>query len=143
MQADAPHNEAADRSVGDPLTLRALRDHVARRLDAVPSLRWRIQPVPFRLHRPVYVNDPDFDLADHLEHVTLGGPGQPARLDDLLAATGARLLGPTSVTTFASAAVDSRNVVPGCCFVALRGERTDGHRFAADPSVDGTPVPRP
>lgn len=54
------------------------------------------------------------------------------RLDDLLAATGARLIGPTSVTSFASAAVDSRHVVPGCCFVALRGERTDGHRFVAD-----------
>ena len=54
------------------------------------------------------------------------------RLEDLLAATGARLLGPTSVTTFATAAVDSRHVVPGCCFFALHGERTDGHRFAAD-----------
>ena len=54
------------------------------------------------------------------------------RLDDLLAATGARLLGPTSITSFATAAVDSRNVVPGCCFVALRGERTDGHLHAAD-----------
>ncbi len=62
------------------------------------------------------------------------------RLDDLLAATGARLLGPTSVTSFATAAVDSRNVVPGCCFVALRGERTDGHRFAADAVRAGATV---
>jgi UDP-N-acetylmuramoyl-tripeptide--D-alanyl-D-alanine ligase len=62
------------------------------------------------------------------------------RLDDLLAATGARLLGPTSVTTFATAAVDSRNVVRGCCFVALRGERTDGHRFAADAVRAGATV---
>jgi UDP-N-acetylmuramoyl-tripeptide--D-alanyl-D-alanine ligase len=62
------------------------------------------------------------------------------RLDDLLAATGARLLGPTSVTSFATAAVDSRNVVPGCCFVALRGERTDGHRFTADAVRAGASV---
>ena len=62
------------------------------------------------------------------------------RLDDLLAATGARLIGPTSVTTFATAAVDSRNVVPGCCFVALHGERTDGHRFAADAVRAGATV---
>ena len=62
------------------------------------------------------------------------------RLDDLLAATGARLLGPTSVTSFATAAVDSRNVVPGCCFVALRGERTDGHRFVADAVRAGASV---
>ena len=62
------------------------------------------------------------------------------RLDDLLTATGAHLLGPTSVTTFATAAVDSRNVVPGCCFVALRGERTDGHLFAADAVRAGATV---
>ncbi len=62
------------------------------------------------------------------------------RLDDLVAATGARLLEPTSVTSFATAAVDSRNVVPGCCFVALRGERTDGHRFAADAVRAGATV---
>ena len=62
------------------------------------------------------------------------------RLDDLLAATGARLLGPTSVTTFATAAVDSRNVVPGCCFIALHGERTDGHSFAADAVRAGATV---
>jgi len=62
------------------------------------------------------------------------------RLDDLLAATGARLLGPTSVTSFASAAVDSRHVVPGCCFVALPGERTDGHRFVADAVRAGASV---
>ena len=62
------------------------------------------------------------------------------RLEDLLAATGARLIGPTSVTSFASAAVDSRHVIPGCCFVALRGARTDGHRFVADAVRGGASV---
>lgn len=51
------------------------------------------------------------------------------RLDDLLAATGGRLLRPTSVSTFIGASVDSRQVAPGSCFVALRGERVDGHEF--------------
>jgi UDP-N-acetylmuramoyl-tripeptide--D-alanyl-D-alanine ligase len=50
-------------------------------------------------------------------------------LDDLVAATGGRLLGPTTVTTFTTAAVDSRHVTPGSLFVALRGERVDGHAF--------------
>lgn len=62
------------------------------------------------------------------------------RLDDLLAATGGRLLGTTRVTSFASAAVDSRNVIPGCCFVALRGERVDGHRYAAEAVRGGATV---
>jgi len=62
------------------------------------------------------------------------------RIDDLLAVTGGRLLGTTRVTSFASAVVDSRTVTPGCCFVALRGERTDGHRFAAEAVIAGATV---
>jgi len=70
------------------------------------------------------------------------GSSVPAsiRLEDLLAATRGRLLGTTDVTAFASAAVDSRHVVPGCCFVALRGERTDGHRFVAEAVRGGATV---
>jgi UDP-N-acetylmuramoyl-tripeptide--D-alanyl-D-alanine ligase len=58
-------------------------------------------------------------------------------VDDLLAATGGRLLGPTTVTTFSTTAVDSRHVIPGSCFVALRGERVDGHRFVAEALRNG------
>lgn len=54
------------------------------------------------------------------------------RLDDLLAATGGRLQGPASVTSIAGASVDSRRVSPGSIYVALRGERTDGHHFVSD-----------
>jgi UDP-N-acetylmuramoyl-tripeptide--D-alanyl-D-alanine ligase len=53
----------------------------------------------------------------------------PIRIDDLLAATGGRLAGPTSVRSFRLAAVDSRRVIPGCLFVALAGARDDGHRY--------------
>ncbi len=53
-------------------------------------------------------------------------------IEDLLAATGGRLLAPTRVETFAGASVDSRSVVPGSLYVALHGERVDGHRFVAD-----------
>ena len=54
------------------------------------------------------------------------------RLDELLAAVGGRLDGPTSVTTVAGACLDSRRVTPGSIYVALRGERVDGHRFVVD-----------
>jgi UDP-N-acetylmuramoyl-tripeptide--D-alanyl-D-alanine ligase len=62
------------------------------------------------------------------------------RLEDLLVATGGRLLGPTSVVSFATAAVDSRQVIPGCCFVALRGARVDGHAFAGEAVRGGATV---
>jgi UDP-N-acetylmuramoyl-tripeptide--D-alanyl-D-alanine ligase len=61
-------------------------------------------------------------------------------LNALLAATGGRLLRETSVTSFSTAAVDSRSVTPGCCFVALRGERADGHDFVADAAQGGAVV---
>jgi len=61
-------------------------------------------------------------------------------LTDLLAATGGRLLHPTQVTGFTLAAVDSRQVTPGCCFVALRGEHDDGHRYVAQAIAAGAVV---
>ncbi len=54
-------------------------------------------------------------------------PGLTA--DDLAGATGGRLLA-RSARPVLGAAVDSREVVSGNLFVALPGERTDGHAFA-------------
>ena len=59
------------------------------------------------------------------------------RIDDLLAVTGGRLQATTSVTTFAGASVDSRRVTPGSLFVALPGERTDGHAYLPDAVAAG------
>ena len=54
------------------------------------------------------------------------------RIDELLPAVGGRLGGPTSIISIVGASVDSRRVTPGSCYVALRGERTDGHAFVLD-----------
>ncbi len=56
--------------------------------------------------------------------------------DDLAAATGGRLLA-RSARAVLGAAVDSREVVPGNLFVALLGERTDGHAFVAEAVARG------
>jgi UDP-N-acetylmuramoyl-tripeptide--D-alanyl-D-alanine ligase len=63
-----------------------------------------------------------------------GSPSLTA--DDLRRLTGGRLVR-TSVRPVRGAAVDSRLVSPGQLFVALPGERTDGHRFLADAAVAG------
>ncbi len=57
-----------------PLTIDDLRAHVEARLDVLPSFRRRVERVPFGLHHPVMVDDPDFDLGYHLRHVTLDDP---------------------------------------------------------------------
>ena len=62
------------------------------------------------------------------------------RLDELLAAVGGQLSGSTSVTSFRDATVDSRRVPLGSLFVALRGERTDGHRHVVDAVRAGAAV---
>ena len=56
------------------------------------------------------------------------GPQPALTADDLVAATGGRLLR-RSDRPIRGGAVDSRRVMPGNLFVALSGERTDGHRF--------------
>ena len=65
------------------VTIEDVRRHVAARLDQLPSFRWRIVPVPFGLHNPMAVRDPDFELDYHLREATLA-PGQA--LDDLFSA---------------------------------------------------------
>ena len=53
------------------------------------------------------------------------------RIDELTTAVGGHLQAPTAVAAIAGASVDSRSVVPGNLFVALRGERVDGHAHVA------------
>ncbi len=56
--------------------------------------------------------------------------------DDLVAATGGTLVH-RGRRPIRGAAVDSREVEPGNLFVALRGERTDGHRFVGQAVAAG------
>jgi UDP-N-acetylmuramoyl-tripeptide--D-alanyl-D-alanine ligase len=71
---------------------------------------------------------------------SVGGssPSEPPALtvDDLRRLTGGRVLR-SSARPIRGAAVDSRIVRPGQLFVALPGERTDGHRFLGDAIVAG------
>ncbi len=60
--------------------------------------------------------------------------GFPALLDALGSAKDVRGTGSPAIT---SIAIDSRAVAPGALFVALRGERTDGHRFIAQAVMSG------
>jgi alanine racemase len=58
-------------------------------------------------------------------------------LDDLLAATGGRLLAAGARFSFPGFAHDSRQVAPGECFVAVRGPRADGHDYVEDGLAHG------
>ena len=47
-------------------------------------MRWRLVPVPFNLHHPVAVEDPDFDIDFHVRHVALPQPATMRELDSLI-----------------------------------------------------------
>jgi WS/DGAT/MGAT family acyltransferase len=64
-----------------------LEEMVASKLDLVPRYRQKVRFVPLGLGRPVWVDDPHFNLAYHLRHTALPAPGR----DDQLRRTAARI----------------------------------------------------
>ena len=65
-----------------------------------------------------------------------GSPATALTADDLARLSGGRLLR-RSDRPIRGGAVDSREVTPGRLFVALPGERTDGHRFLGEAVAHG------
>jgi WS/DGAT/MGAT family acyltransferase len=53
----------------DPLTLEALRQHISGRLSEAPRLAQRLAPTPLGLANPVWVDDPEFDIAKQVRRV--------------------------------------------------------------------------
>lgn len=69
---------------GDPPAIDELRAHVDRRLNLIPRFRRRVRHVPGRVTRPVWEDDPDFDLARHVRHLALPRPGSDEQLRELV-----------------------------------------------------------
>lgn len=83
------------RSLFSPSTRFAqIRRVVEQRLHLVPQLRQRVVRVPLGLQHPAWVDDPDFDLDDHLHRARLPEPGGTAELEALVADLVARPLDP-------------------------------------------------
>jgi WS/DGAT/MGAT family acyltransferase len=59
--------------------------HLAGRLPLVPRYRHKLRMVPFHLGRPVWVDDPHFDLGYHVRWTALPGPGGDQQLAELMA----------------------------------------------------------
>jgi WS/DGAT/MGAT family acyltransferase len=62
---------------------------MASKLHRIPRYRQRVRSVPFELGRPVWVDDPHFDLGYHVRHTALPKPGDDLALRRLVA----RLMG--------------------------------------------------
>jgi diacylglycerol O-acyltransferase / wax synthase len=58
---------------------------ITGRLPRVPRYRQKLRTVPFRLGRPVWVDDPHFDLGYHVRRTALPAPGEDQQLAELMA----------------------------------------------------------
>ncbi len=58
-------------------------------------------------------------------------------LDDLFDLPGAEIFNPDSLKPISSVTIDSRNVKKGSLFIAIKGERFDGHTFVKDVAREG------
>src|SRR5580700_5138381 len=71
-----------------------IRRVIEQRLHLVAPFRQRAVRVPFGLHHPVWVDDPDFELDDHLSRASLPSPGGKAEMDAFVASVMSRRLDP-------------------------------------------------
>jgi diacylglycerol O-acyltransferase / wax synthase len=83
------------RSLFSPTTRYAqIRRVIEQRIHLVTPLRQRAVRVPFGLHHPLWVDDPDFELDDHVSRASLPSPGGQAELDAFVASVMSRPLDP-------------------------------------------------
>jgi WS/DGAT/MGAT family acyltransferase len=62
-----------------------LCDHISSRLHLVPRFRQKLRFVPLGQGRPIWVDDPQFNLRYHIRHTALPSPGDEEQLRTLAA----------------------------------------------------------
>ncbi len=70
---------------GPPPAFSDFADHVRGRLHLVPRYRQKLAVPPLETGRPLWVDDPSFNLEYHLRHTALPGPGSEEQLQALAA----------------------------------------------------------
>jgi diacylglycerol O-acyltransferase len=58
-------------------------DFIRERLKLCDRFTWRLQEVPFGLDRPYWVEQQDFDAADHIQRVAVPAPGGQREIGEL------------------------------------------------------------
>lgn len=90
---------------------------------SVPRLRRRLVRVPAGCGRPVWVDDPGFDIDRHVRHMTCPAPGDERALLDLAAAV---LTGPSTPSRWQAVLVTGLNDGAAALIVALDHVLADG-----------------
>ena len=89
LESPSNHMHVAATMTFDPSTVEGgysfdkVRALLESRLHLIPQFRQRLATVPFNLHHPVWVEDPDFDLDYHLRRIAAPAPGSYHELAEL------------------------------------------------------------
>jgi diacylglycerol O-acyltransferase len=75
-----------DPSTSDRFSFDEVVAQLGRRLHLAPQFRWKLLESPFllRLERPIWVDDPDFDITNHVHRVGVPSPGDRQALGQLV-----------------------------------------------------------
>src|SRR3954452_6035692 len=77
------------------LSYETLLATVEQRFPQIPRYRQKVREVGLGLARPVWVDDPEFDITYHIRRSALPSPGSDSQLHDLVARLGSRQLDKT------------------------------------------------
>ena len=68
---------------GPPPSFQELREAMVAKLPLVPRYRQKVQMVPLSLHRPVWIEAPEFDIDYHIRQTALPAPGSKKLLEQM------------------------------------------------------------
>jgi diacylglycerol O-acyltransferase / wax synthase len=91
METPSSYMHVAGLAVFDPSavpggwTIERIKEHYRSRLHLASPFRRRLVEVPFGIHHPLWIEDPDFDLDWHIRHIAVPPPGDDRKLADLVA----------------------------------------------------------
>jgi diacylglycerol O-acyltransferase / wax synthase len=91
METPTLHMHVAMTAVFDPSTVpggysfRRIRQLINDRIPLLPVFQRRLVEVPMRIGHPVWVDDPEFDIDNHLRRAALPSPGGMRELGDFAA----------------------------------------------------------
>ena len=98
METPTLHMHTLKIAVVDPSTVpsgysfQRFRDVLEGRLHLLPPFRRRLVEVPLRIHHPVWIEDPDFDLSHHVRRVGCPVPGGMREFAELVSDIASRQL---------------------------------------------------
>ncbi len=91
LETPTTHMHVASTAVFDPTdvpegySFERVKEMVANRLPLLPPFRRRLVEIPFALHHPLWIEDPDFDINYHVRRAALPAPGGAVELAEFAA----------------------------------------------------------